>query len=81
MTQEATITQTAPSQPGISRLAYHYVGSLVGQVATLPASVSMNFPALLVLAKMRMRANSGYVAGICLCAFKINGLKEMWRVG
>ncbi|XGA79648.1 hypothetical protein OR573_14315 [Halomonas sp. CH40] len=42
MTQDATITQTSLRQPGISRLAYHYVGSLVAQVATLPASVAIN---------------------------------------
>jgi len=67
MTQEATTTQTTPSQPGISRLAYHCVGSLAAQVATLPASVAINpetdnddpapysvvnFPALLILAKL-----------------------------
>ena len=69
MTQDATTTQT-PSQPGISRLAYHYVGSLVAQMATPLASVSVNsanaddddpalcsvvnFPALLIRAKLAL---------------------------
>ena len=67
MTQDATITQTAPCQLSTSWLAYHFFNSPAAQVATLPASASINpaqtdnddpaprsmvnFPALLVLAK------------------------------
>ena len=67
MTQDATITQASLRHPGISRLAYHYVGSLAAQMATPPASVAINpaqtdnddpapdsvvnYPALLILAQ------------------------------
>ncbi|NOG31765.1 hypothetical protein HLB35_08265 [Halomonas sp. TBZ9] len=68
MTQDATTTQTSLRQPGISRLAYQYVGSPIAQLATLsvcvpinsahannddPAPYSVvNYPALLIWAKL-----------------------------
>ena len=41
MTQDATITQIAPSQPRIPGLAFQCLGSLAAQVAALPARVSV----------------------------------------